>query len=130
MKIRTIATAGALTVGVAVIGVLGAGTASAATPIVDPEFGVAGVLLTNAETAALAASPIPDALASLVPNNQRIAYLEEGSVLLGPDGTLTGPDKVMVGEAAARGGHVNVYLTDPNNPRNEGFIVQYFQHWN
>ena len=36
MKIRTLATAGTLTAGIALFGVLGAGVASAATPIVEP----------------------------------------------------------------------------------------------
>ena len=68
MKIRTLATAGALTAGIALVGVIGGGVASAATPIVQPEQGRIGLSLSNAETAALAASPIPDAIANIVPS--------------------------------------------------------------
>ncbi|MDV8005548.1 hypothetical protein [Rhodococcus sp. IEGM 1318] len=132
MKIRTLATAGTLTAGIALIGVLGAGAASAATPLVEPEFGRIGLSLSNAETAALAASPIPDAISDIVPGSQRWIDLAPGSALtVAPDGKLSAPDRVVIGEAAAHpGGYVDVYLADPNHPVNAGFIVQTYQHWN
>ncbi|MDN3460690.1 hypothetical protein [Rhodococcus sp. APC 3903] len=132
MKIRTVATAGAVTAGIAVIGVLGGGLASAATPTVEPDQGRIGLSLSNAETAALAASPIPDAVANIVPGSQRWVELEQGSALTGTaDGWLNGSEADVIGEAASHpGGYVNVYLSDPNHPANAGFIVQTYQHWN
>lgn len=132
MKIRTAVTAGALTAGIALAGVIGGGVASAATPLVEPEFGRIGLSLSNAETAALAASPIPDAISDIVPGSQRWIDLAPGSALtVAPDGKLSAPDRVVIGEAAAHpGGYVDVYLADPNHPVNGGFIVQTYQHWN
>lgn len=132
MKIRTLATAGTLSAGIALFGVLGAGVASAATPIVEPEQGRIGLSLSNAETAALAASPIPDAISDIVPGSQRWIELAPGSALtVGPDGKLSAPDRVVIGEAAAHpGGYVDVYLADPNNPANAGYVTLTYQYWN
>ena len=131
MKIRTVATAGAVTAGIAVIGVLGGGVASAATPIVQPDHGRIGLSLSNAETAALAASPIPDAVANIVPGSQRWVGLAPGSAITSVNGTITASDAAVIGEAAAHpGGYVNVYLSDPNHPVTGSYIVQTYQHWN
>ncbi|MDF3316392.1 hypothetical protein [Rhodococcus sp. C3V] len=131
MKIRTLATAGALTAGIALASVIGGGVASAATPIVQPEQGRIGLSLSNAETAALAASPIPDAIANIVPGSQRWVGRAPGSVITNVDGRASAPDRVVIAEAAAHpGGYVNIYVSDPNNPVTEGYIVQTYQHWN
>ncbi|MGC0366986.1 hypothetical protein ABH922_004970 [Rhodococcus sp. 27YEA15] len=131
MKIRTVVSAGALAAGVAMIGVVGAGAASAATPLVEPEYGRVGLSLSNAETAALAATPIPDAIARAVPGSQRWVQLAPGSRITVTGGKVDALEGAVFGEAAAHpGGYVDVYLSDPNHPANLGHIVQTYQHWN
>lgn len=130
MKIRTLATAGTLSAGIALIGVLSAGVASAATPIVQPEHGRIGLSLSNAETAALAASPIPDAIANIVPGSLRGVWLAPGSAITVTDGKVDVLEGAVLGEAAARGGHANVFVSDPNHPASEGHIVLTEQYWN
>lgn len=98
-----------LAAGIAVIGLIGRGVESAATPIVQPEQGRIGLSLPNAETAALAASPIPDAIANFVPGSQRWVGRAQGSVITNVDGRASAPDRVVIAEAAAHpGGYVNI----------------------
>ena len=73
MKIRTLATAGTLTAGIA-LSVFSAPAWHRLQPrSSQPEQGRIGLSLSNAETAALAASPIPDAI---VRHRSRLAAVD------------------------------------------------------
>lgn len=131
MHTRTLASsATGLLATAAVITVLNAGSASAASPIVEPGIPRIGIALNPTETAALAGSPIPDLVDRVVPGDQRWISLAPGSNLSVVNGYVTGDDQAVIAEAASHpGGTVNVYLADPGNPVNDGTLVQIYQHW-
>ncbi len=128
---NTLTAAGAIVIGAALATVIGAGFASAATPIVDLPGGKVGLSLSNAETGALANSPIPALVAQAIPGSQRWATLEWDSQYDVIDGKVHASQQQILAEAAAHpGGYANVYVGDPNSARSGGYIFQIYQHWN
>ncbi|MFE3446512.1 hypothetical protein ACFXNW_26075 [Nocardia sp. NPDC059180] len=110
--------------------VFGAGSASAADPIMDPEQSRAGVHLNNAETAALAGGPIPALVTMVVPANRIGAGLENDTKIYRDDnGAVYATLRQIVSEAASRpDGTVTILINAPGT-RN-GRILDVYQHWN
>lgn len=108
MRTRTFVTASAFA-GLAVAGIIGAGSASAATPFAVPQAGAVGVELNNGETQALANSPLPALVDRFVPKDAVTVGTMPDSQLPQDADYVYAPLKDIVGEAGSRpGGSVDV----------------------
>ncbi|MGW4123174.1 hypothetical protein [Nocardia sp. NPDC004711] len=127
MRIRTAVASLGIAVAVASFGATAtAGSASAITPIIDPGKGIyLAVILNESETAALANSPIPGFLDSVLPADQQYFVLDPDSVLPW-DGTYVYADiSEITTEAAIRHGVVALGIYDPS--RNDGAFFRVVQ---
>ncbi|NEW39479.1 hypothetical protein GV793_11210 [Nocardia cyriacigeorgica] len=115
---------------VAATAVFGAGSASAADPIMDPEQSRVGVHLNNAETAALAGGPIPALVTMVVPANRIGAGLESDTKIYRDEtGAVYATLRQIVSEAASRPDGTVTILVNAPGTRN-GRIFDVYQHWN
>lgn len=119
----------ALFITAGVVAAAGAGTAAAAEPVIDVEHARAGVRLSHAETATLAAGPMPALVGLAVPANRIGARLHRETKIYRDDsgGVHASLRRVML-EAANQGGNVTVYLNAPGT--HNGRLLDIYQHWN
>ncbi|WP_067533523.1 hypothetical protein [Nocardia crassostreae] len=127
MRIHPLAVAATGVLGLAAAVTIGAGAASAVTPVsTDNGF---GVILNPGETAAVANSPIPGAIDGLVPPTGHRVEMDPESRLALPDGSTYASDQQILAEAAAHGGESTILLLDPGNAVDPGAQVLIAQHW-
>jgi hypothetical protein len=99
--------------GVALAGALGAGSASALTPVWAPEAGIVGVDLNHGETTALANSPVPGLLDGFIRAHGSVD-LDKSSILPTGHTVVFADFSDIVAEAAlAPNGAIGLGLADP-----------------
>lgn len=107
---------------------LGAGTAAAAEPVVDPDNARAGFRLNQPETAALAAGPIPALVDHVVPPSQIGAGLDSDTRLYRDEnGGVHASLRQVILESADNGGSVLVFFHVPGAPH--GRVFDIYQQW-
>jgi hypothetical protein len=107
---------------------LGAGTAAAAEPVVDPDNGRAGFRLNNPETAVLAQGPIPALIDHTVPPSRIGAGLQSDTHLYRDEnGGVHASLRQVISEAADNDGSVIVYFHVPGAPH--GRVFDIYQQW-
>ena len=122
--ILTVLTGAAIAMGLA------AGTAGAATPVVDPGAGRVGVSLSPQETAALSDGPIPALVGRAIPGNRTGVHLAPDSYFEDDNGRIVTSLEGLFHETASHpGGYINAYLTDPNNPANHNVAFIISENW-
>ncbi|MEU1983548.1 hypothetical protein [Nocardia sp. NPDC019395] len=107
---------------------LGAGTAAAAEPVVDADNARAGLVLNQAETAALAAGPVPALVDQIVPPSRIGAGLNSETRLYRDEqgGVHASLRQVML-ESVDNGGSVIVFAHVPGAPH--GRLFDIYQQW-
>lgn len=107
---------------------LGAGSAAAAEPVVDTENARAGLRLNQAETAALAAGPVPALVDQVVPASRIGAGLNSDTRLYRDEngGVHASLRQVML-ESVDNGGSVIVFVHVPGAPH--GRVFDIYQQW-
>ncbi|SUA76463.1 Uncharacterised protein [Nocardia otitidiscaviarum] len=115
MRIKTaVASLGIALAGAAAMATVGAASAAAVNPVIEPAQGVYfGLEFDPAETAALGNSAIPGLLTQFLPVERTGFVLDDDSVLPVVDGLLYATPGAVVNEAAARQGQVGIALVDP-----------------
>ncbi|MCX0270802.1 hypothetical protein ACH474_28695 [Nocardia rhamnosiphila] len=107
---------------------LGAGTAAAAEPVVDPDNARAGFRLNQPETAALAAGPIPALVDHVIPPSQIGAGLDSDTRLYRDEnGGVHASLRQVILESADNGGSVLVFFHVPGAPH--GRVFDIYQQW-
>ncbi|MGW6335170.1 hypothetical protein [Nocardia rhamnosiphila] len=107
---------------------LGAGTAAAAEPVVDPDNARAGFRLNQPETAALAAGPIPALVDHVIPPSQIGAGLDSDTRLYRDEnGGVHASLRQVILESADNGGSVLVFFHAPGAPH--GRVFDIYQQW-
>ncbi|MET8800359.1 hypothetical protein ABZV91_28680 [Nocardia sp. NPDC004568] len=107
---------------------LGAGTAAAAEPVVDPDNARAGFRLSQPETAALAAGPIPALVDHTVPPSRIGAGLDSDTRLYRDEnGAVHASLRQVILESADNGGSVLVFFHVPGAPH--GRVFDIYQQW-
>ncbi|MCU1648480.1 MAG: hypothetical protein JWN03_8755 [Nocardia sp.] len=110
MRVRALVITSALA-GVTIAGLVGAGTASAATPFVIPDAGAAGLELSPGETQSLSSGPIPALVDRYVPSSSVSVGVRPDSKLPQDEDYVFGGLGDVIGEAANRpGGSVDVLV--------------------
>ncbi|MBL1078543.1 hypothetical protein JK358_29470 [Nocardia sp. 2] len=113
MRTRTILAVTAFA-GLPAAAVVAAGTASAATPVVVPQYGVYGVALSPGETRALADGPLPALVEHYAPRNIISVSIQPDSALRQENSRIYADMPQIIREAADHpGGSVDVVAT-PN----------------
>lgn len=109
-------------------GVLGAGTAAAAEPVLDPENARAGFALTHAETAALAGGPVPALVDHVIPPSRIGAGLHSETRLYRDEqgGVHASLRQVML-ESVDNDGSVIVFFHVPG--ARHGRLLDIYQRW-
>ncbi|MGW5387824.1 hypothetical protein [Nocardia sp. NPDC003963] len=107
---------------------LGAGTAAAAEPVVDPDNARAGFRLNQPETAALAAGPIPALVDHAVPPSRIGAGLDSDTRLYRDEnGGVHASLRQVILESADNGGSVLVFFHVPG--AEHGRVFDIYQQW-
>ncbi|MEU1957278.1 hypothetical protein [Nocardia rhamnosiphila] len=107
---------------------LGAGTAAAAEPVVDPDNARAGFRLNQPETAALAAGPIPALVDHVIPPSQIGAGLDSDTRLYRDEnGGVHASLRQVILESADNDGSVLVFFHVPGAPH--GRVFDIYQQW-
>lgn len=110
--------------GAAVASTVGAASASAIVPTIDPAQGIyIGLDFDQAETAALGNSAIPGLLTQLLPVNTTGFVIDEDSSLPLYDGRLYSTPGAVVKEAAARQGMIGIGIVDPARAGGYQFLI-------
>lgn len=123
-RIFTVLTGAAIAVGLA------AGTAGAATPLVDPGNGRIGVSLSPSETGALSEGPVPALVGRAFEGSKTGVRLEQGSEFDDSNGRIATSLEGLFRETATHpGGYINAYLADANNPANDNVSLIIAEHW-
>lgn len=107
---------------------LGAGTAAAVEPVVDPDNARAGFRLSQPETAALAEGPIPALVDHAVPPSQIGAGLDSDTRLYRDEnGGVHASLRQVILESANNGGSVLVFFHVPGAAH--GRVFDIYQQW-
>ncbi|MEU4314667.1 hypothetical protein [Nocardia sp. NPDC024068] len=107
---------------------LGAGTAAAADPVVDPDNSRAGLRLNHQETQALAAGPIPALVDHMVPPSRIGAGLNsETRLYRDEEGGVHASLRQVILESADNDGSVLVFFHAPGAAH--GRVFDIYQQW-
>ncbi|WP_330183464.1 hypothetical protein OHB26_07385 [Nocardia sp. NBC_01503] len=102
---------------------VGANSASAVTPIIDPGKGIyLAVLFDRGETAALNNSPIPGLLDRVAPDGQTLMFVDPASRLPQDEDVVYASVPDVVAEAAVRNGVFGIGWYNPAD--NAGYPVR------
>ncbi|WP_054816019.1 hypothetical protein [Nocardia arizonensis] len=130
IAVRTVTlAAGALAAGALTAVAVGAGTAAAAQPVLDPQEGRAGIALSHDETARVADGPIPALVTMVVPLSRIGAGLHSDTqIYRDQQGGVHASLRQVISEAAAHpDGSITVYLNAPGT--RDGRVLDVYQNW-
>ena len=127
---RTFIYGAACLTAVAGVALTGAATASASTPVAQPDQGRIGVSLSHQETAALADGPVPALISKVLPLDRMGAGLNPGSRLYrdAHGGVHASLREVLLESAEHPDGNVIVYLDAPGTHGSR--VLDIYEHWN
>ncbi|MCU1640384.1 MAG: hypothetical protein JWN03_659 [Nocardia sp.] len=125
MRIRTaVASLGIALAGAGVMSTVGAASASAVVPEIDPGHGIYfGLDFDQNETAALGNSAIPGLLTQFLPAGRTGYVVDQDSDLPRVDGRLYATPGAVINEAAARQGEVAIAVMDPAFIKGFQFLI-------
>ncbi|MRH91632.1 hypothetical protein GFY24_30050 [Nocardia sp. SYP-A9097] len=125
MRIKTVAASlGIALAGAAVLATVGAGSAAAVRPIIEPGQGVyLGLEFDQAETVALGNSAVPGLLTQFLPLDQTGFVMDPDSRLPQDDGYLYATPGAVVNEAAAVGGRVTLAIVNPAQAEGYQYLI-------
>lgn len=122
MRIRSIAAAAGIGVGVAAVAAIG--TAQAATPKVLPDIGAAGVAFNHQETVALAGTPVPNILGMGLLAPITSVHVDEHSSIEVEGGRVHADMPTVFQDAAAQpNGRITIAVVDPTRYNGKVLLV-------